>query len=538
MSSFNLADLFEQVVDTVPDSIAMICEGKSSSYRELDQRANQLAHHMESRGIGAGDHVGVYAFNRAEWVESLWACFKLRAVPININYRYVEEELRYIFDNADLKMVIFERCFSPLLDGIWSQLPLLGQALVIEDGSEDKPAAFEAALYEKALSQQPSERGFGERSGDDLYMLYTGGTTGMPKGTMWRQEDIFFAALQGGNPGGEPIAAPHELAAVVLANENPYAAVCPAPIMHGGGAWYCMIFQLSGNCFVPYCPRHFDAGELLTLVADSKATNLIIVGDSMGRPMAEAIATGQYDTSNLFVIGSGGAILSASVKNELKRLLPNAFIMDSFGASETGSGGIVMDIGEDAAGPRFTLSNNVAIIDEETLQPLIPGSPVTGLLARRGHIPMGYFKDEEKTAATFKTDAHGVRWVIPGDYARVLEDGTAELLGRGSVCINSGGEKIFPEEVEAALKAHPHIYDAGVIGLPDERFGARVVAIIQTREGQQLELDEVSAFCRTKIAGYKCPRELLHTELIPRTPVHKPDYRKLKKFAEENTRAG
>jgi acyl-CoA synthetase (AMP-forming)/AMP-acid ligase II len=537
MPSYNLADLFEQVVDAVPDRVAMIAEGKQYSYRELDQRANRLAHYMQSCGIGVGDSVGIYAFNRAEWVESLWACFKLRAVPVNINYRYVEEELLYIFDNADLKMLIFERGFAPLLDAIWQDLPLLEQALMIEDGSDDQPGAFSAPAYEEALSLQSDRRDFGERRDDDLYMLYTGGTTGMPKGTMWRHEDIFFAALQGGNPGGEPIAAAEELAAVVLANENPFASVCPAPIMHGGGAWYCMIFQLSGNTFVPYCKRHFDAGELLSLVAETKATNVIIVGDSMGRPMAEAIATGNYDISNLFVIGSGGAILSRAVKNELKQLLPDALIMDSFGASETGSGGMVMDFGEEAAGPRFTLSNNVAIVDEETLQPLAPGSPEIGLLARRGHIPMGYFKDEEKTAATFKTDAAGERWVIPGDYARVLEDGTAELLGRGSVSINSGGEKIFPEEVEAALKAHPDIYDAGVVGLPDERFGARVVAIIQTREGQTLELDDVTEFCRTKIAGYKCPRELLHTDRILRTPVHKPDYRKLKAFAEANTQA-
>ena len=237
MPSYNLADLFEQVVDVVPDRVAMISEGKHTSYRELDGRANRLAHHLQSCGIGVGDPVGIYAFNRAEWVESLWACFKLRAVPININYRYVEEELLYIFDNADLKMVIFERCFAPLLDAVWQDLPLLEQALVIEDGSDDQPSTFSAPAYEEALSRQSDRRAFGERSSDDLYMLYTGGTTGMPKGTMWRHEDIFFAALQGGNPGGEPIAAADELAAVVLANENPYAAVCPAPIMHGGGAW-------------------------------------------------------------------------------------------------------------------------------------------------------------------------------------------------------------------------------------------------------------------------------------------------------------
>jgi len=532
MSTFNLADLFEQVVDAAPERLAMIADGRHYNYAELDQRANRLAHQLQALGLGAGDHVGVYAFNRAEWVESLWACFKLRAVPININYRYVEEELAYIFDNADLKAIVFERGFAPLLDAIWDELPLLRQALVIEDGSEARPERFAPLEYEAALATQSPARDFAPRSSDDLYMLYTGGTTGMPKGTMWRHEDIFFAALQGGNPGGEPIASPSELTAVVQGNANPFGAVCPAPLMHGGGAWYCMIHQLSGNAFIPYCGRHFDVDELLELVAETRAVGLIIVGDAMGRPLAEAIERGDHDLSSLFVIGSGGAILSKSVKNELKRLLPNALIMDSFGASETGGGGMVMDLADEAAGPRFTLSPSLAILDEQTLEPLPPGGPETGLLARRGHIPLGYFKDEAKTAATFRTDAGGVRWVIPGDYGRVLADGTVELLGRGSVCINSGGEKIYPEEVEAALKAHPKIYDAGVVGIADERFGAKVVAVIQTRGGAELSLEEVIDFCRSKIAGYKCPRVLLRVDSIPRTPVHKPDYRKLKALAE------
>jgi len=211
MSTFNLADLFEQVVDAAPERLAMIADGRHYNYAELDQRANRLAHQLQALGLGAGDHVGVYAFNRAEWVESLWACFKLRAVPININYRYVEEELAYIFDNADLKAIVFERGFAPLLDAIWDELPLLRQALVIEDGSEARPARFAPLEYEAALATQSPARDFAPRSSDDLYMLYTGGTTGMPKGTMWRHEDIFFAALQGGNPGGEPIASPSEI---------------------------------------------------------------------------------------------------------------------------------------------------------------------------------------------------------------------------------------------------------------------------------------------------------------------------------------
>ncbi len=530
MASFNLADLFESVVDVVPDRTALVAGPVRLTFAELDRRANRLAHHLLDAGIGHGDHVGIHSFNRAEWVEGMWACFKIRAVPININYRYVEEELRYIADNADLKALIFERRFGPLVDAIAGELPQLQHYIVLEDDSH-ADYRVPAVHYEDALARGDDQRGFGERSSDDLYMLYTGGTTGMPKGTMWRHEDIFYAALQGGNPGGEPIRDPAELPELVAAG-NPIAALCPAPMMHGGGEWYCMIYQLAGHKFVLYTGHHFDADALLQLVEQEKVLSLIVVGDAMGRPVAEAMASGRHDTSSLFVIGSGGAILSKAVKNELRRLLPHGMVMDSFGASETGSGGAVQDMGEaEAAGPRFTLAANTAILDEHSLERIAPGSDTVGLLARCGHIPLGYYKDQKKTAETFRTDADGVRWVIPGDYARVLADGTAELLGRGSVCINSGGEKIYPEEVEAALKAHPAVFDAGVIGVPDPRFGQKVVALVKPREGQVPTLEDISAFCRTRVAGYKCPRELLVVDEIPRTPVAKPDYRKLKALA-------
>jgi acyl-CoA synthetase (AMP-forming)/AMP-acid ligase II len=531
MISFNLADLFESVVDTVPERLALVAGDVRLTYKELDQRANRLANYLASKGVGAESKVGIYAFNRAEWVESMWACLKIRAVPININYRYVEDELAYIFDNADLCAVIYEHKFSPLLHNIKHKLPKLKHFIAIDDDSNADTTPLVSTRYEIALAKHSEERNFEARSSDDLYMLYTGGTTGMPKGTMWRHEDIFYAALQGGNPGGDPIKKPAELAQLLSQSENPFSSLCPAPMMHGGGEWYCMIYQLSGNCFVLYCEHHFDADKLLQLAAREKVINLIVVGDAMARPVAEMIATKKHDMSSLFVIGSGGAILSKTVKNQLKTSLPNVMIFDSFGASETGGAGAVMDQSDiESAGPRFTLTANTAVLDEG-MEPIQPGSKQVGRLARYGHIPLGYYKDEKKTAETFQTDKQGKRWVIPGDYATVQEDGTAELLGRGSVCINSGGEKIYPEEVEAALKAHPAVFDAGVIGVPDSRFGAKVVAMVKLRDKHTLSLEQAREFCQTKIAGYKLPKELIIVDEIPRTPVAKPDYRKIKALA-------
>ncbi|MEH6551135.1 MAG: acyl-CoA synthetase [Pseudomonadales bacterium] len=530
MTTYNLADLFESVVDVIPERLALIAGDVRLSYAELEVRANRLANHLLSLGLGVGDHVGIYAYNRAEWIETMWACFKIRAIPVNINYRYVEEELGYIFDNADLKALVFERRFSPLISGITKDLPLLQHFILIDDGSGIDGSDLSATSYENAMAAGSALRDFGPRTGDDIYMLYTGGTTGMPKGAMWRHEDLFFAALQGGNPAGDAVSSPEQLAEVTASN-TPFSTLCPVPMMHGGGQWYCMIYQLSGNTFVLYTDPHFDAGKALQIIEQEHIVSIIIVGDAMARPLAEAIATGEHDTSSLFVIGSGGAILSKTVKDELKSLLPSAIIYDSFGASETGSGGAVMDFDGEAQGPRFTLSPNLAIVDEQ-LRPIAPGSETVGRLARCGHIPLGYYKDEKKTAETFPTDADGTRWVIPGDHGRVLEDGTVELLGRGSVSINSGGEKIFPEEVEAALKGHPAVFDAGVIGLPDPRFGQQVVAMVKPRDGEQPRLEDVVAYCRTRIAGYKCPKVLFLVDNIPRTPISKPDYRKLKTLAE------
>jgi acyl-CoA synthetase (AMP-forming)/AMP-acid ligase II len=526
---FNLADLYEIVADAVPDRPALVAGDRRLTYAQLDERANRFAHHLLDHGVEPGDKLAIYSWDRAEWVEAMLGTYKARAVPINVNYRYVADEARYILDNSDAVTVVFERAFAPVVNAIRADLPMLRHAVVLEDGTE---AATDAVPYEDALATASPASDFEPRSSDDLYVLYTGGTTGVPKGVMWRSEDIFFAALGGGGFGQPPITKPEELADRIPAEEARAIPMVNAPMMHGGGQWMAFINLFGGGTVVLNCDRHFDPDLIWRTVERERCNSVMVVGDAMGRPLAEALAArgAAYDTSSVIIVGSGGAILSAPVKEQLRAQLPNAMVMDSFGASETGAAGSVFDTDGPAAGPRFTMGEFMTVLDDE-LRPVVPGSGVVGRLARRGHIPLGYYKDDEKTAATFVTAADGARWVVPGDFAVVEADGTITLLGRGSVCINSGGEKVYPEEVEAVLKSHPDVFDAVVVGVPDDRYVERVTAIVHARPGAEPSLEELQDHARNKLAGYKLPRQLLLTETIPRTPVGKPDYRAAKKLA-------
>jgi 3-oxocholest-4-en-26-oate---CoA ligase len=526
---FNLADLYEIVADAVPERPALVAGDRRLTYAQLDERANRFARHLLDHGVEPGDKVAIYSWDRAEWVEAMLGTYKARAVPINVNYRYVADEARYILDNSDAVTVVFERAFAPVVNAIRGDLPKLHHAVVLEDGTD---ASTDAVPYEDALAAASPVRDFEPRSSDDLYLLYTGGTTGVPKGVMWRSEDIFFAALGGGGFGQPPITKPEELADRIPAEEGRAIPMVNAPMMHGGGQWMAFITFFGGGTVVLNCDRHFDPDRIWRTVERQRCNSVMVVGDAMGRPLAEALAApgAAYDTSSVIIVGSGGAILSSPVKDQLRAQLPNAMVIDSFGASETGASGTVFDTDGPAAGPRFTMGEFMTVLDDE-LRPVVPGSGVVGRLARRGHIPLGYYKDDQKTAATFVTAADGARWVVPGDFAVVETDGTITLLGRGSVCINSGGEKVYPEEVEAALKSHPDVFDAVVVGVPDDRFVERVAAIVQPRPGAAPSLEELQDHARDTLAGYKLPRQLLLAETIPRTPVGKPDYRAAKKLA-------
>ncbi|MCF2528291.1 acyl-CoA synthetase [Yinghuangia soli] len=529
MADFNLADLWELLADAGGDTEVLVAGDQRRTYRQLDERANRLAHHLAAAGVGAGDHIGLYSFNRAEFMEALLAAWKIRAVPVNINYRYVEAELDYLLGDADLVAMVYERGYADRLAGLAGKFPALKTYVSIADEQPDVEDVPGAVDYEAALAAASPERGFEQRSADDGYIVYTGGTTGMPKGTMWRHEDIFFGAMGGGGWPGTPIAAPGEI--VRNAERDFRLTFMPAaPLMHGAAQWFAVGGLLAGNRIVLYTARKYDAADLLQIVEKEQVSSIQIVGDAMGRPLADAAKQGSYDLSKLYVVGSGGAVLSEAVKDELKAVVPHLMINDSYGSSELGAGGSgvkkeTVDK-DDAAGnaPRFLMGPQVTVLDLDTMKPVEPGSGVVGRIARSGHIPLGYWKDEVKTAATFPV-VDGVRYVVPGDFGMIEADGAIVMLGRGSVCINSGGEKIYPEEVESALKAHPDVFDCIVVGVPDERWGARVVAVVAPREGTAPSYDELAEHCRTLLAGYKVPRSVVLTEEIGRTNVGKADYK-------------
>ena len=523
---FNIADLFESVADAVGEREAIVCGEKRLSYRALEERANRVAHALAARGVGPGDHVGFYLHNGAEYLEAMLGCFKIRAVPINVNFRYVEDELRYLFRDADLVALLHDRELSPRIGPVRGAMKAQRAFLAVDDGSG---VATDAEDYEAALAAASPKRDFAPRSPDDLFIFYTGGTTGMPKGVMWRHEDLFFAGMAGGNPAGAPARRPEDVAAFAKSNQ-PITMMAAAPLIHGAAQLGSFIAFWCGNRVV-LAPR-FRAAEIWGLVERERVATLSVVGDAMARPLAEALHEpgAHWDVSSLLVLSSAGAVLSDTVREQLKAKIPNLFIVDAWGASETGYQGAAAPGSSPEKGLRFAMNERQAVLDE-SLEPVAPGSGVVGVLAQRGHVPLGYYNDPEKTARTFVVK-DGVRWALPGDLATVEADGTILVFGRGSVCINSGGEKIFPEEVEAALKAHPDVFDAVVVGVPDERWGNRVAAVVQARPGRRLALADLDAHCRRKIAGYKVPRELHLVDEMRRSPSGKADYPWARKLAE------
>lgn len=525
---FNIADLFELVADRVPERTALVCGEQRDSYAELDARANRLAHYLASRGIGAGDHVGLYLYNCNEYLEGMLACFKIRAVPININYRYVEEELVYIFDNADLVAAIHHREFSPHIEAVREQIPRLHTLIHVDDDSGADPAAIDSIEYEAALAEKSGARDFGERSDDDLFILYTGGTTGMPKGVMWPHKNVFYAAMGGGgyfHPDG-PITEPEQIAGRV--GDFIMVGMALAPLMHGACWWFACIQLLSGNTVVLNPNHHLDGEQVWDIVEREKVNSVTIVGDAMAIPLLDALEAnpGRWDLGAVFNVGSGGAVFSPTKQEAFKRHFPNVFITNSFGSSEGGA------MGMDGGGKpghglgNVTRSPFMSVLVQESdgsYREAQPGEK--GIFARSGHIPVGYYNDPEKTAKTF-VQAEGRTWSVLGDEAVLEEDDTITVYGRGSNCINSGGEKIYPEEVEQALKHHPAVFDCLVVGTPDERFGSKVTAVVTPRPGQSLDLESLRNEAREHIAGYKLPRELHLVPEIPRAPSGKPLYPK------------
>jgi 3-oxocholest-4-en-26-oate---CoA ligase len=530
--ALNIADLAEHAIDAVPDRVALICGDEQLTYAQLEEKANRLAHYLLDQGVKKDDKVGLYCRNRIEIVIAMLGIIKAGAILVNVNYRYVEGELRYLFDNSDMVALVHERQYSDRVANVLPDTPSVKTVLVVEDGSDNGYQRYGGVEFYSAIAHGSPERDFGERSAEDIYLLYTGGTTGFPKGVMWRHEDI-YRVLFGGTDfaTGEFVKDEYDLAKA--AAENPPMIRYPIPPMiHGATQSATWMSILSGQTTL--LAPEFNADEVWQSIHDHKVNLLFFTGDAMARPLLDALTEdNDYDLSSLFLLSSTAALFSPSIKEKLLELLPNRIITDSIGSSETGFGGISM-VAKGAAhsgGPRVTIDRRTVVLDEDGNE-VKPGSGVRGFIAKKGNIPVGYYKDEKKTAETFRT-INGVRYAIPGDYAVVEEDGSVTMLGRGSVSINSGGEKIYPEEVEAALKAHPDVFDALVVGVPDPRYGQHVAAVVQARPGSRPTLSALDSFVRSEIAGYKVPRSLWLVDEVKRSPAGKPDYR----WAKEQTEA-
>ncbi|MBW2288809.1 MAG: acyl-CoA synthetase [Deltaproteobacteria bacterium] len=533
--TFNIADLFELVADAMPEREALVCGEARATFSELEERANRLAHFLNDQGVEAGDHVGLYMYNCNEYLEGMLACFKIRAVPINVNYRYVDAELLYIFDDADMVACIHGREFIPAIESVSRSAPDLKLFISVDDGSDFELAGIGAREYEAAIREGRPGRDFEERSDDDLFILYTGGTTGMPKGVMWPHKSVFFAGMGGGghfHPDG-PCSEPEDIVSRATGGTG-LSGIALAPLMHGACWWYACIQLLAGNKLVLNPNRSVKGEQVWDIVEQEKINTISIVGDAMAIPLLDALKEnpGRWDLSSVLNVGSGGAVFSDSKQQEFKQIFPNVLITNVFGSSESGQMG--MDSGQRKA--EAGLGNVVrsqfmdVIVEEEGRSPRRAQLGEMGIFARSGHLPLGYYGDPEKTARTM-IQVDGKTWLMTGDVARLEEDESITVFGRGSNCINSGGEKVFPEEVEQALKAHPDIVDCLVVGMPDERWGSKVTAVVSVRNDKKIVLDEVQQEIRGHIAGYKLPRELHVAAEIERSPSGKPDYQWAQAYA-------
>ena len=532
--ALNIADLAEHAIDAVPDRVALICGDDEITYAGLEEKANRLAHYLIDHGVKKDDKVGLYCRNRIEIVIAMLGIVKAGAILVNVNYRYVEGELRYLFDNSDMVALVHELQYSERVANVLPDTPNVKTVLVIDDGSTVPAQTYEnygGVEFYEAVAEGSPERDFGTRSADDIYLLYTGGTTGFPKGVMWRHEDIYRVLLGGTDfATGEFVADEYDHAKQAAA-APPMIRFPVPPMIHGATQSATWMALFTGGTVV--LSPEFDAEGVWSAIEQHKVNLLFFTGDAMARPLLDALESSERDLSSLFLLSSTAALFSPSLKEKFLELLPNRVITDSIGSSETGFGGtsVVAKGQSGGGGPRVTIDKKTVVLDDDGNE-VVPGSGVRGILAKRGNIPVGYYKDEKKTAETFRT-INGVRYAIPGDYAQVESDGTVTMLGRGSVSINSGGEKIYPEEVEGALKGHPDVFDALVVGVPDPRFGQHVAAVVAPRKGTHPTLAELDAFVRRDIAGYKVPRSLWIVDEVKRSPAGKPDYKWAKEQTEE-----
>ena len=539
----NLALIHEAIAAAFPERECVVTPSRRLTYGQMCDRMRRLANVLTAQGLGCRreratlanhesgqDHLGIYMLNCPEYIEAMLGSFRARVAPFNVNYRYVDDELLYLLDDSDCAALVYQARYAPTLARLRDRLPKLRLLLQVvdESGNALLPGALD---YEEALASASSAPPPVVPTPDDLYVLYTGGTTGAPKGVLWRQEDIYHAAMSGGPPGLDGVETYDAIVEQARTNGGFMRVMATPPLMHGAAQWVSFGALHQGGCVVLQGkPEKLDPDDVLGSVERERCNMFTLVGDAFARPILDHLKTRSYDLSSVFVIGSGGAILSPHFKQALLELVPHAVVVDGFGASETGAqGSHATRAGDTAQTGQFAMSTTVVLTQDLSAR-VPPGSDETGWVAKPGRVPLGYYKDAAKTAKTFPV-IDGIRYAVPGDHGRVNADGTIVVLGRGSVCINSGGEKIYPEEVEQVLRKHPAVADAVVVGTPDERFGEQVTAVVQPRPAQAIDQKELAGFVAQHLARYKLPRTFVLVDEMVRSPSGKPDYRWAKSYA-------
>ncbi|MCU1622399.1 MAG: acyl-CoA synthetase [Frankiales bacterium] len=542
MTEFNIALTHEAVSATVPDREVLVWRDRRFTYADLTDRSRRLASYLHGRGLGVRtersalqghesgqDHLALYLHNGNEYVEGMLGAFKARVAPLNVNYRYVEDELRYLFLNAQAKAVVYHAAFAPKLAAVLDALPQLEVLLQVDDGCghELLPGAVD---YEEALAASAPELPPVEHSPDDLYILYTGGTTGMPKGVLWRQHDIFMSTMGGRTPGvWDPVSSYDDVRARAAAGSSDAMLLIP-PFMHGAAQWATFIMMSTGaKVVIPDENTRMDPADVLRTLERERCAMLTVVGDAVARPLLEEMEKGTYDLSSLVVVGNGSAPLTPTIKERLLELLPNVIVSDSVGSSETGAQGSHMSVKGSVSTGTFNRGPGAVVVSEDLTSVLDPGHDGIGWFAQEGWVPLGYLGDAEKTARTFPV-IEGTRYAVPGDRARLLPDGVLELLGRDAVTINTGGEKVFAEEVESAIASHPAVQDVTVCGRASERWGSEVVAVVQLTSAATPE--ELETHAARAIARYKLPKAWVFVDQVVRSPSGKADYRWAREVAE------
>ena len=534
--ALHFANAWEAIAHDQPNQTALICGDREVTWVEYDRRAACLADLLTAHGLGHDSKVGIYAHNSNEYIEAQYGVFKIGGCPINVNYRYKADELIYLLDNSDAEAVFFQGCYAARIWEIRRELPKVKLFIQIDDGTES--LLDESIEYERGI-REASPLAVREHSPDDVYMLYTGGTTGMPKGVMYSHGQFIGAMLAGLRaldlPNPSTTAELLEITRVMRERELSPICLPACPLMHGTGMWLgTLVPLLQGGTVVTISKLGLDPHLLWNEVEQNKVSTLVIVGDAFARPMLEALndakaADRSYDISSLKQITSSGVMWSQEVKQGMLEH-HDMTLLDAMGSTEGGMGSSVATRDEPAETAKFKLQPGVKVFDDDDHE-LEPGSGEVGKLATSGLVPLGYYKDPEKSAATFRT-VNGVRYSFPGDFATIEADGSITLLGRGSNCINTAGEKVYPEEVEEALKKHPAVHDCLVVGVADSRFGQRIVALASLREGEQVDEAALIDFSREHLAGYKLPKQLLLLEEVRRAPNGKADYKWARQTAE------